>query len=156
VSYPILQLGNSSNWLKFYSQYFRVEFKTPKEYIPLPPVTLPVQSEHRVLVAGCTSQTAKGSWYLGGWLRPIVETGDTDFVFAELDSIPVPLNVPRLILLPQIAGSYRLRFEVPFWHQEITLTIYQYIGPDVDSTEVLLGSLKSQLDQIQSRVNQLT
>ncbi len=156
MSHPVLQLANASNWILFYRQYFRVRFLGPTTYEPLAPITLPVQSEHRILVAGCTSQTAKSTWYLGGWLRPVIDTGATDFGFAELDRVPIPLNAPRLVMLPQVASNYKLRFEVPYWHQEITLTVYQYIGPDVDSTEVLIDSLQADLSRIESKIDHLT
>ena len=156
MSYPVLQLGNASNWQLLYANTYTSQSLGPRGYKPIPRILLPVQAEHRILVAGCRNPLAKDTWYLGGWLRPIISTGATDFGNAELDRIPVPLNNPRLILLPQVASSYLLQLEIPFWHEQINFILYQYIGTESDSTEVLVTSLKSQLDQIQSRVNQLT
>jgi hypothetical protein len=39
-----------------------------------------------------------------------------------------------LIQFPRYAPQYRLEVEVPKWHKEMDLTIWEYIGPITDTT----------------------
>ena len=132
-----LNLGNAAYWVRFYSQEFQVEYITPKEYRPLDPILLPTQVENRIIVAGCNSETAKSTWRFGGRLIPLIQTGGP-FIDAEIDHYPVFLNIPSLIVLPDLGAPYKLRFEAPPWFEQITLTIFEYVGPIADTTETLL------------------
>lgn len=151
MSYPILSMGNAQNWQLLYSHHFVSEaiFNQGRisGHVPIPEQTLSVLSEHRILVAGAHSRTAKSTWYTGGYLTAIVETAG-EFLDADLASYRVPLNSARLILLPQLAQSYKLRFRPQRWFEEITLNIYQYIGSEADSTEVLLRQIETKIDQL--------
>ena len=133
-----LNLGNAGYWVRFYSQEFQVSYITAKEYRPLDPIILPTQVENRIIVAGCTSETAKRTWRFGGRLIPLIQTGGP-FIDAEIESYPVFLNIPRLIILPDLGTTYKLRFETPYWFEQINLTIFEYIGPIGDTTELLLS-----------------
>ncbi len=50
----------------------------------------------------------------------------------------VPLRTAGILILPEFAQSYRLRFDTPKWIQAVTLDIWQYVGPIDDSTEKLI------------------
>lgn len=154
MSHPILQLGNSNNWALLYSETLSAEVTlSGRGFKPIPESLLPVQADHRILVVNTFSNKGvRDTWKTGGWLTPVIAWGGNNNVQdADLGSYRIPLNQSRLLLLPNIAPTYKLRFSTPSWFQQIALTVYQYSGPEDDSTELMIQDVQSQLDRIESQ-----
>lgn len=151
MSHPILSLNNAQNWQLFHRQIYRsqeaVSQGRVRGHIPIPPQTLPLLSDRNILAAGCHSDKAKSTWFSGGWLVPVVACGG-EFLEADFGFYRLPLNSVRLIQIPAIAQSYKLRFQIPAWFEEISLSVYQYIGTEADSTEELIHELQTQISQL--------
>lgn len=129
-----LQLNPGSNWHLFYTQSFESIPIGPKTYKPIKESVLPVQIDFRVFVAYTTSSTAKLNWRLAGYLTPEVETGAA-FVDLQLRQIALRLRSPQLIVLPSFSTSYKLRLRIPYWVEDLTLSLFQYTGPISDSVQ---------------------
>lgn len=134
-----LQLENPAHWEEIYSQIHRAVVVIPgRSYDPIPPIDIPGIQSTQYLNCVAESQLARETWRLGGWLYQVVEVpGRSDFVDLNASKNFVPINDARLIFLPRLAPTYRLRFEVPWWHEEISLTIWRYTGPE-DTLTVLV------------------
>lgn len=159
MSTPILSLNNAQNWQQLYRHRFVSEAIVKQGritgHIPIPPQVLPILSEHRILAIGAHSDTAKSSWFSGGWLTAIVQCGG-EFLEADIAFYRVPLNSARLILMPSLSQSYKLRFRPHPWFEDVTLTIYQYIGTESDRTEDLIRELAAvDLARIEAKIDSL-
>jgi hypothetical protein len=148
MGHPIFQPADPTKWSLLYSQQFAVERYNARQYQPIPPQRLPILAENRVLVVGSASQRAKATWKHGGILHAMVNTGATPFQLADVASYRLGCNQAKLIILPAIASTYQLRFEIPSWFEEVNLTIFEYLGPVTDSTENLIAELQSSVNQL--------
>jgi hypothetical protein len=128
-------------WQQVYHQLLTAVPLGPGTYQPIPKVLLPLQISNRVIVAGASSQKAKGTWRFAGRLVPIVDCGAVDFGQAELNGFGIPLNKGHLFVLPAYASTYQLRFEPFFWMEDILLSVWEFTGDVSDSTENLIRSL---------------
>lgn len=128
-------------WLQIYHQLLQAVPLGPKTYLPIPNFLLPTQISKRVIVAGASSQKAKGTWRYAGRLIPVVDCGAVEFAQAELSGLSVPLNRGQLFILPQFASNYQLRFEPFYWMEDILLTVWAFDGDVSDSTEDLVRQL---------------
>lgn len=96
-------------------------------YIPIPPADLPETFTEPTIAVGCGNIHARATWWLGCNLFQQIEIAG--FTAFQSERLTVPINRPPTIFsLPIIAPSYRLYLEVPFWHLEVSLSIWQFTG----------------------------
>jgi hypothetical protein len=139
MSQLLVQFNNGANWQPFYNgTYSATPVQGSARYVPIPPHTLPIAADYRILAAKATSADVRPSWKTGGWLTPIIDLSATPLRDARWNQMRVPLRTSGILILPEFAQSYRLRYDVPKWIQSVTLDIWQYIGPIDDSTEKLI------------------
>lgn len=126
----------SPNWQVLHERLIKAASYDEKAYIPIPPQTIPVLAEHRVLAVMTYSEKASSRWRVGGWLTIILDCGGADFVDADVQKYTIPLNRAQLVILPRLASAYKLRFEAPYWFEEIKIVIYQYVGEVTDRLDL--------------------
>jgi hypothetical protein len=114
-------LDDENNWQSVYNLFHSVTGGNLTEKILIPGSL----TEHTIRIYA-TSLVAKPHWWLAGTLCQLLGSNtQPDF---EGSRWRVPLNRITLIQLPQLTTSYRLKFEVPHWHKELTLVIETYTG----------------------------
>ena len=114
-------LDDENNWQSVYNQSHFLTGEVSNGQISIPGSL----TEHTIRVC-VTSLGAKPHWWFAGTLYQLLgNNSQRDF---EASRWRVPLNRIRLIQLPQFTTTYRLKFEVPHWHKEITLVIETYTG----------------------------
>jgi hypothetical protein len=139
MSQLLVQFNNGTNWVPFYSgTYTATPTAGGRRYVPIPPHILPIASDERILAAKATSSDAQPNWQTGGWLTAIIDLSATPIRDMRGAKMRVPLRTAGLLILPEFAQSYKLRFDAPKWMQHVELEIWQYIGPIDDSTEKLI------------------
>lgn len=135
----IVQFNNKNHWIRLYTgEYTVTPINNGRRYVPIPDHVLPVLSDHRILAAKATSAEALKSWKTGGWLTPILDLASTEVKEARMPQHQIPLDYSRVIRLPEFAQSYKLRLSFPKWLKDVRIDIWQYIGPEDDSTEKLI------------------
>lgn len=153
MSHELVNFSQANQWIQLFSHHFEAQYVGPKSYIPIAGIEIPIQADHRFLAAGCVSTTARSSWHLGGWLTPSFASGRGDLGDVGLGRLAVPLQGTKLLVLPQYSTAYKLRFDIPYWIDDLSLTIFQYIGTEGDSTEAILAQVQSSLAEIQAKLN---
>jgi hypothetical protein len=128
-------------------------------FFPIPTFQIPIQFESPILAISAENQDALSHWRLGVRVRQLF-TADIAPLEVTSNQQAVLLNRgPSLIQFPNHAQQYRLEVEVPRWHKEISLSIWEYIGPVVDSTELLLTEttdlIRIDLLRIESKIDAL-
>lgn len=158
MSEPFLQLGSAANWRSVYQQMHRANPSRRRGYIPIVPIQIPILFESHILAAAADSQFAREHWWLGYRIKMLIDVPGSDFLDFAAYEVAIPVNRGgTLIRLPKLAPQFRLRAEVPFWHEEMLITIYEYTGPYSDSTEALIeeraDQIRIDLARIEQRLN---
>lgn len=158
MSEPLLQLGNAANWRSVYQQMHRANPSRRRGYIPIVPIQIPILFESHIIAAAGDSQLARDHWWLGYRLKQVIDASGTDFLDVVGHEVNIPVNRGgKLIRLPKLAPQFRLVAEVPYWHEEMLITIYEYFGPYSDSTEALVQEqadlIRVDLARIEQRLN---
>jgi hypothetical protein len=147
VSSLLVSFNNPANWIEFYGNNFTA---TPvgirDRYVPIPSQTLSIVSDSRIIAARTQSTTALKTWQVGGWLTPLYDLSSTSLREVRASRYAVPLKYTSLILVPDFALTFQLRFDAPKWMRDVRLDIWQYIGPIDDSTEKLIRQLGNGLN----------
>lgn len=145
--------GNSSNWQSVWSQSFTAE-PAPgnkpelERYFPLPDISVPIQLSAGLLAFYATSQDADPKWKFAAnvkrkYVTGLTVGGDPD---AVVDSKRIFLNQFSLLRYPVSFGSsYSLLISVPYWHRQITLSLWEYTGPVIDTADQKLEQILERL-----------
>lgn len=148
----VLDLQNAQLWQLLYVSGVYQVVHVGNGWVPIPPFYLPIICTHHTLMVSAESQLAKAEWWLGIRLQMIIDAPGTDFGEIPAQSINVPINRPFLVQFSDLSDSYRLRVEVPPWHEEMSIRIWQYIGITSDSTEDLIISTAAGIEQDLARI----
>jgi hypothetical protein len=157
MSNLILELNNSQNWEAVYSTSSSAVRSSDGNYVSIPEITVPILLEKRIIVVGINSVSAKSTWHFGGYINRKIRTGITDGGNADstIERKRVSLNELNLIQFSRISANYALSLEVPRWFKDVTLSLWQYIGIEKDSTEELINQLQVDVTTIKNKVNTL-
>jgi hypothetical protein len=145
--------GNSSNWQSVWSQSFTAE-PAPgnrpelERYFPLPDISVPIQLSAGLLAFYATSQDADPKWKFAANVKRKYVTGLTvgGNPDAVVDSKRIFLNQFSLLRYPVSFGSsYSLLISVPYWHRQITLSLWEYTGPVIDTADQKLEQILERL-----------
>jgi hypothetical protein len=145
--------GNSSNWEPVWSNSFTAE-PAPgnrpelERYFPLPDISVPIQLSAGLLAFYATSQDADPKWKFAANVKRKYVTGLTvgGNPDAVVDSKRIFLNQFSLLRYPVSFGSsYSLLISVPYWHRQITLSLWEYTGPVIDTADQKLEQILERL-----------
>jgi hypothetical protein len=136
----LVQLGSSTNWETLYlGQWTAIPTLIGnKEHFPIPSQIIPILADRRILAAGAASLSTKPTWRTGGWLNARLKLPGALSFNPEVETFKLPLFGLKLIVLPDFGHSYQLEYRIPPWFKDAEVEIYQYIGPEGDSTDELI------------------
>jgi hypothetical protein len=147
MSNLLVQFNNPNNWIEFYGNRFTAQpVGGGVRYLPIPSQTLSIVSDSPIIAAKAQSDSALVNWQTGGWLTPLYDLSSTNLLEVRANRYSIPLKFTRLIVVPDFALTFQLRFDVPKWLKDVRLDIWQYIGPIDDSTEKLIRQLGNGLN----------
>lgn len=106
------------------------ELDFAKYWQPIPTKTYLANS--RVLSIGVRNQYAKSNWRLGAWAsQQLLIRPDTDTYFATVTQtrqFGTRLGLLTLIEFPEYERyPYLLSIDIPKWHKEIYLEVWEYV-----------------------------
>lgn len=131
---PILELGNLSYLQEVYETTLTAgSSPVPGYHVPIPRHLIPATFTRHTLLVGASSSTAKPNWRMGFYLSMAIASG---VGLAESDSYKVPFGL-NIIRLPMLSNEFKLKAYIPKWHQEMTMKIWQYTGPEADALDLL-------------------
>ena len=117
------------NWELIHNSFREVTQAPNAErgYIPIPPADLAEVFTSPVIAVSAGNTQARGTWWLGcNLFQQVGITGLTEF---QSEMISVPVNrPPTIFVMPIAVPQYQLYMEVPYWHLQLNLSIWQYIG----------------------------
>lgn len=156
-----LELTASEYWEEVYRETKRVQPspRFPRRgYIPIPPYTVPILLESPILALEFRALESRPTWYVGGRCRQVIQSGNGPDL--QGNQVTVPLNRGlHLYFFQRLAPQYQLYVEVPHWHMDSEIAVWQYSGPVMDTTEALIqqstDQIRVDLVRIETKVNQL-
>jgi hypothetical protein len=155
----VLDLQNPLNWNAIYESGLLQVSRTGSGWIPIPAFEPPILCQHRILFCTAESQRAKQFWWLGVRLEMLIDVPGTPFETIPAYKINIPVNRGFLSIFPPLADQFRLRIEIPPWHEEMKIRIWEYTGTTADSTEDLLitaaQGIEADLLRIEGKIDQL-
>ena len=130
-----MNFGNSLNWdLVLKRSYFaQVISNEPKEFLPIPSITVSVDSF--TLLIGASSNSSKPTWRLAAFVSPrlLFSPSSTSEYLAAVQSEraqAVLLNRLNLIQFTDFGLSpYLVEISIPRWYRDIELEIWKYTSP---------------------------
>jgi len=141
----VVQLDNSSNWNTFYSTTVTA---TPdangSSFAAIPEYTVPILADKHIIAVSISASNAKPTWHFGGFLNQKIPTGLTVGGLPSTDAVQkrrLYLDRLTLLIFRQLTSTYSISVEVPKWFSDFTLVIFEYTGPQSDSTENLINQL---------------
>ncbi|PSF33633.1 hypothetical protein C7H19_19805 [Aphanothece hegewaldii CCALA 016] len=145
--------GNSDNWGQVWQGTFNAP-QTPApineiyKYYPMPPINIPLLLESELVAFYATSSDAKETWHYAGSVNQRIQTGivtggGSDAVVSKKR---IWLNQVSVLRYPiKYQSTYALTVNVPYWIRNITLYLWEYIGPVNDAYEEKLDLIISEI-----------
>lgn len=127
------EFENSAHWIKVYEQIFFAEpvMGKPGEFKPIPDQILPIQFSSHILAVAASSSIVKPNWWLAARFYQLIAVPGSQFPkLLNERSHRAGVNRNTLLQFEKISNSYQLRLNIPFWQQEMSIAIWQYIGPE--------------------------
>jgi hypothetical protein len=146
-------LQDANQWQEVYDQMHQATRLSSTSYIPIPPFIVPILLTTHTLMIATDSQEALAHWWLGVRVQMLIDVPGSDFSELPTERINIPVNRGLLVRLPKLSNQYRLRVEVPHWHQTMRLTIWEFTG--ADDGESSLELIREDLQRIEGKVNSL-
>jgi len=140
----VVQLNNASNWSTFFSTTVVATPTSGSSFTPIPEYTVPILADKHIIAVAIIASNAKPTWHFGGFLNQKVPTGLTVGGLPSTDAVQkrrMYLDRLTLMIFQPLTSTYSISVEVPKWFADFTLTIFEYVGPQSDSTENLINSL---------------
>jgi hypothetical protein len=150
-----LDLQNGDNWEDLYSSSHSITQTGPRSYIPIGEIQIPVLFEKPILAFYCESPSAPAHWVQAGWLNQKVRVGFTVGGAADGNRQNGRLMLLKKIMLVEwesLGGSYQVSFTPKKYLDDITLRIWQYTGPIVDSLEEQVDLTRIDLLRIEKQL----
>lgn len=158
MSHPVLSLQSQGVWNQVFDEH-RDAIVVQTAHTPIPAFEIGFLFESHILAVRCLSTSAKRHWRFAGLLSQQFQMG-TGGTASPLPVVTARshrsrLNRTELILFPRLTSTYQLVFEPAYWHKHIRLTIWEYTGPESNTTEELIQTLKIDLVRIESKIDDL-
>lgn len=150
----VWDFGNNLNWDLALRQTYNATPASPDNpdlFLPIPPITLSVAS--KVLLIGAKNSYAKPNWFLAARVTPrlLFSPSSTSEFIAAISSYPrVKIGLDRLNLVKfdnYDLSTYLLEINIPKWHRQMMLEIWQYSGQ--------MGDLSADLARLSSKIDAL-
>ncbi|ANV86057.1 hypothetical protein [Picosynechococcus sp. PCC 7117] len=143
---PVYQL-NQNNWELFYSET-KARVVNGEVAFPIEDWEAGLLADAELLAVYCETTEGRDSWRFGGWIRIGFSTGLTVGGIPDAESSQarrMQLNAVKLFPVQKYGSEYSIGFSVPYWLPDITIRVWQYIGPIVYPDYALLQSIDSRV-----------
>jgi hypothetical protein len=140
-------------WEQVYDASKTAEQPTPDTFISIPRITIPIILHERVIVVGTSSINAKPNWRFSGTLsqRLVIPNLGTGLVDGHKETVRI--NALSLLVLPVLTPDYRLDLDVFPWIRDLSISIWRYIGPEVDELVQLIETVKVDVLRVENKLD---
>lgn len=140
-----LDLQNSANWEQVWT-ISKNAVVNPNgygsNYYPMPEIAIPLLLDSPVVAIFASSSTAKATWKSAGYAYQRVGIGVTVGGATDADlgeSRHVVLDRIAIAIWSRVTNNYELTFTPRRWLNQLTLIVWKYNGPIIDSSIEAIG-----------------
>jgi hypothetical protein len=154
----VVQLSNNANWEGLYSTNVvgGTIYKDNGEAVPLPipPVTIPYLLDTFIFAIGVyTTVPDDAKWRFAGYANQKISTGvvlggSQDATINKSQALF--LDQINLVLFPKLSATFSLSITLPKWFRDAQVIVWQYNGPDYESSDALIETVANDLAEIKS------
>ncbi|NJR15713.1 MAG: hypothetical protein HC785_08370 [Calothrix sp. CSU_2_0] len=161
MAQPVIDLSNSSNWELIWEKLTKAQTSPTDSgrYFPIPTIEMPIQLESPIFAVLAESEKARSTWKFAGNVSQLIQTGIIGFGTNDVQfeaSKKLWLNRVTIYNFPKISTSFSLKFDIPYWYEEISLTVWEYLGSYGDSVEELIEQIRdNELARIEQKVDDI-
>jgi hypothetical protein len=140
-------------WEQVYEASKAAVQPTPETFISIPRITIPILLHERVIVVGTSSSNVKPNWRFSGTLsqRLVIPSLGIGLVDGHKETIRI--NALSLLVLPNLTPDYRLDLDVFPWIRDLSISIWRYIGPEVDELVQLIETVKVDILRVENKLD---
>lgn len=159
---PIINLSNSNNWREVWAELIRAQRVVTdiERYYPIRTIEMPVQLESPIFAVLIENQQAAQTWRFAGNMTQSIQTGILGFGTNDVElAEPKKLWLNRVCIhiFPKITSTFSLKFDVPHWFEEASITVWEYLGNYGDTTEELIKQVREEnLTRIEQKIDDIS
>ena len=151
---------NPVNWVEIFTNSYQVSYiqgKATKVYVPIEPQELSVNIDSPLIAINCTStQYPTQKRYLGSIVQQVQLPGLFPTTTALGKGKGIYSNQTVLAKFTEFDDSYSLLLKPKYYVEQLTITIYKYIGSAYFVLEERINTIETKIDQIAESINTVT
>lgn len=149
------QLTNGNHWQQKWSGSFTARPAGKGRHYRIPEIVVPYSMDKHIIGIWCTSKTNPGHWRIGGLMNIKIRTnilagGRGEAQLSERQKIW--LDQITLFTLPKLSPEYELSFNPPFWFDHWKVSVHEYHGPEIDTTETKIDAVQTDVTAIRGHL----
>ncbi len=140
------QFTDASKWSLLWSQSYNAEpaVRAKERFYPIGKVSPGVQLSSPIFAVYCANSDAKDNWRYGARYFVSLRTGlvvnggvpDTVIKVGK-----IYLDQIEVIEIPEYSSTFSIEFDIPFWHRNFNLRIWEYTGNNQNTIDHKLDQL---------------
>lgn len=147
------QFSNTNNWQQIASANLVAQDVRPlasRRFFPIPDYIVPVQIESPILAIYPFSAMAENNWKYAGTayqrIFPGISVGGTADTW--LNARKFYLDQVSILQFQKVSTTYELLLRIPYWIRQISLVVWEYTGPIIDTSEQKLDLILERLPNL--------
>lgn len=141
MGFLTVSLGNSANWQLSVQQTLTAQSSAPNTFLPIPSYTSPIQFTSPIIAIYANSESVTepyAGWVIQNYLIGINNPPTPNAI--SQNRFKLYQGGLQLFTFLPIITSYTITLAPPSWYQDISYSIWEYIGSVTDSTENLINN----------------
>lgn len=147
---------NTSNWVQIFNNSYQINYiqgKSTKVYQPIPPTELAVNIDSPLIAVYCTSTDYPSKQvYLGSIVQQVNVPGNLPTTYALGKGKGIYSNQTVLAKFTEFDDNYSLLLRPKYYVEQLTITIYKYVGSTYFVLEERLNTVEVKVDQILEKI----
>jgi hypothetical protein len=144
------QFSSSANWASVWQSTLTADPDTIKpayRFFPIPDYEVPILIENPILAISARAIDAPDTWKYAGTAFQKIKTGLMPGLTPDsfTDSQRFYNDQITIIQFRSIAPTYSVVLRIPYWIRSISLGIWEYTGPIIDSTDQKLDLILEEI-----------
>jgi hypothetical protein len=156
VEYQFTNLS-AWNYQNVYS-FHATEFSPPQinRFYPIPRQNLPLTLDTNIIAVLAESSSAQENWRYGGRLFFRLTTGlqGPSSPNTVIKASKFYLNQIEIIIIPDFASAFIVEIDIPYWHRNMDLHLWEYTGDNRNTEQAKLDTLLAQLAEHRQAIEQ--
>ncbi|MGB5768949.1 MAG: hypothetical protein WBM32_03630 [Crocosphaera sp.] len=140
------QFTNASNWSLLWSESYNAEpvLSALERFYPIPNIVPGLQLSSPIFAIHCSNNEARENWryaarYLISLRTGITVNGGVPDTVIKVGRLY--LDQIEIIQVPSYSSNYGIEIDVPYWHRNFNLRIWEYTGNNQNTIDNKLDQL---------------